>query len=278
MVKISVIIPVKQVDDNLHRSINSVLRQSYSHLEIFIAYSDNDGILYDLSLKYSDKRIIYIKGSTIKSAISQSLMRSTGEYLTIVHSGDIMHSEKMRIQLKRLVKDSDITVCSSWIRPLSNKLINIDNHMYERYINSPAILLLKGNFIPRSTALIKRSFLTAHNITPLYEYIGNIEYRLLFDIIRNGGVIYIEPQYLAYLLEPVNSNNNKGDISDKFDEYGQIKQDILDYMINNINSNEKAILIGLLESLNKVESARLISQRMVLDIFYTIFSKYDQWN
>lgn len=275
MVKVSVIIPVKQVDDNLHRSINSVLRQSYSHLEIFIAYSDNDGILYDLSLKYSDKRIVYIKGSTIKSAISQSLMSSTGEYLTIVHSGDIMHSEKMRIQLKRLVKDSDITVCSSWIRPLSNKVINMNNHLYERYINSPTVLLLKGNFISRSTALIKKSFLTINNITPLYECIVNMEYRLLFDIIRKGGVIYVEPQYLTYLLEPVNSNNNKVDISHQFDEYGQIRRDILYYMINNINNNDKATLIKLLESLNKVESAKLIPQRMVSDIFYTIFSKYD---
>jgi len=119
MAKVTVIIPVHRVDENLYRTIDSVLRQTHCDWELIAVNMDSVEQIDSVVEKYEDGRISFVDGDALSDNIDLVIARSSGEFFTIVHCGDVMHSAKMRIQLKRMTKNSDIAVCSTWMKPMS---------------------------------------------------------------------------------------------------------------------------------------------------------------
>ena len=199
MAKVTVIIPVHRVDENLYRTIDSVLRQTHCDWELLVVNMGGVEQIDSVVEKYEDGRISFVDGDALSDNIDLVIARSSGEFFTIVHCGDVMHSAKMRIQLKRMTKNSDIAVCSTWMKPMSNDIMNMRLVGYAGYISDPMRLLLKNNFVYRSAAMVRRSFLRERGISFGRKYSSCGEYGLWFDISRCGGKIYVEPQYLTYL-------------------------------------------------------------------------------
>ncbi len=270
MAKVTVIIPVHRVDENLYRTIDSVLRQTHCDWELVVVTMGDGEQIDGVVEKYEDDRISFVDGDALSDNIDLVIERSSGEFFTIVHCGDVMHSEKMRIQLKRMAKNSDIAVCSTWMKPMSNDIMNMRLVGYEGYISDPKRLLLKNNFVYRSAAMVRRSFLRECGILFGRKYSSCGEYGLWFDISRCGGKIYVEPQYLTYLDTDV---KNRAPVTD-INESMQLRRDILDCLLGDIADPEKRrILIDLSESLERVEKIGLVNQESVLDIFYNILAR-----
>ena len=270
MAKVTVIIPVHRVDENLYRTIDSVLRQTHCDWELIVVNMGGVEQIDSFVEKYEDDRISFVDGDALSDNIDLVIARSSGEFFTIVHCGDVMHSAKMRIQLKRMTKNSDIAVCSTWMKPMSNDIMNMRLVGYEGYISDPMRLLLKNNFVYRSAAMVRRSFLRERGISFGRKYSSCGEYGLWFDISRCGGKIYVEPQYLTYLDT---EEKNRAPVTG-INESMLLRRDILDCLLGDIADPEKRrILIDLSESLERVEKIGLVNQESVLDIFYNILAR-----
>lgn len=273
MAKVSIIIPAYRIDETLCRSIDSVLQQTHYDLELMIAHADCDERINDVVRKYNDDRIGTVGCSDVSESIARAIECSTGEYVAILHIGDVMHSEKLRIQLKRMARNPDIAVCGTWMRPLSNDIINMRVSGKEGYVENPMLLLLKYNFVSRSTAIVRRSFMQEHGISFCSQYRPCEEYGLWFDIFRCGGAMYVEPQCLVY-VDTEETKKTEQDIMEEFGQSLRLRHDILRHLLEKVESPErKEALTDLLESFDRAEKSGAVSTKMILDVFHIILTR-----
>ena len=111
--KLSVIVPVYNVEKYLKKCLNSIIHQTYKNLEIICI---NDGSK-DRSLKIlenfkkRDNRIIIFsqKNKGVSSARNKGIELSTGEYITFVDSDDFINLNVYKKSMNDIIKtDSDI--------------------------------------------------------------------------------------------------------------------------------------------------------------------------
>ncbi|WP_179334810.1 glycosyltransferase [Winogradskyella costae] len=135
--KISIVVPVYNVEKFLNRCVDSLLNQSHRNLEIILindASSDHSGEICD-DYKYRHSNIIVIHRET--SGGSASIARNTGlkivsgKYVAFVDSDDWIHPNMIETLLKVLednntkVAECDIIETSDfYIKPLSEDIDN----------------------------------------------------------------------------------------------------------------------------------------------------------
>ncbi|MBQ0065927.1 MAG: glycosyltransferase family 2 protein [Firmicutes bacterium] len=116
MSKVSILVPVYNVENCLEKCLDSLINQTYKDIEIVVI---NDGST-DLSKKIlddyteKDKRIIVrnYKNSGIAITRNRALKYATGDYLMFVDSDDYIDLDMVEVMVHTLEKDqSDICIC-----------------------------------------------------------------------------------------------------------------------------------------------------------------------
>lgn len=113
---ISVIIPVYKVEKYLEKSIESVLGQSYSNLEIILVDDGSpDGcptICDAYQKKYDKVKVIHKENGGLSSARNAGIDIASGKYIAFIDSDDTVHRDFIRI-LHDLCEsyDCDIAQC-----------------------------------------------------------------------------------------------------------------------------------------------------------------------
>ncbi len=110
--KISVIIPVYNVEKYLKKCLDSVISQTYKNLEIICINDgspDNCGQILDEYAK-KDSRIIVIhqENAGVSAARNQGLEIARGEYITFVDSDDWLEPECYELALNVLENDKEV--------------------------------------------------------------------------------------------------------------------------------------------------------------------------
>ncbi len=103
MPKISIIVPVYNVEMYLNRCVDSILGQTYTDFELILVNDgspDNCGKICDEYAK-QDKRVkvIHKKNGGVSSARNAGLDIASGDYLMFVDSDDCIHSQMVEILL-----------------------------------------------------------------------------------------------------------------------------------------------------------------------------------
>lgn len=130
---ISVIIPVYNGEETVARAIDSIVRQTYSNLEIIVvndASTDKTKEIVE-GLMEKDNRIKLISAENDPERFDKTLNRNVnagysarntalkmarGEYITFQDSDDTCLLNRIEIQYKLLVKYNAIYVTTDWIR------------------------------------------------------------------------------------------------------------------------------------------------------------------
>ena len=106
--KISVIVPVFNVEKYLHRCIKSIYNQSYSNLEIILindGSTDNSGKICD-ELASEDTRIIVIHKENEGSSCARNagLDIATGTYISFIDSDDYIQLSMYELMLNKMLQ------------------------------------------------------------------------------------------------------------------------------------------------------------------------------
>lgn len=105
-IKLSVIIPVYNVEKYIKRCLNSILAQTYKNLEIIIiddGSTDGSGkICDDYAKKDSRIQVIHKENGGIVSARKIGVLRATGEYTTNIDSDDWIEPDTYETIVKEL--------------------------------------------------------------------------------------------------------------------------------------------------------------------------------
>ncbi|MCF0156053.1 MAG: glycosyltransferase, partial [Veillonella sp.] len=134
MSKISVIVPIYNVEPYIHQCVDSIINQTYKDLEIILVDDgspDNCGKICDEYAAKDDRvKVIHRPNGGLSAARNSGLDVATGEYIAFVDSDDYiacnMYSDMMEFMLKHKL---DIVVCSSY--RVKNSKIKEEKYTYE---------------------------------------------------------------------------------------------------------------------------------------------------
>lgn len=115
-IKISVVVPVYNVEQYLKDCINSILVQSYSNLQIILiddGSTDKSGQLCDEFAKTDERIQVYHQNNQGMSvARNNGIKMAIGDYIGFVDSDDIIHPKMYEHLLKALKNSgSDMAIC-----------------------------------------------------------------------------------------------------------------------------------------------------------------------
>ena len=163
--KISVIIPTYNRGNNVIKSINSILMQTYQNLEIIVIDDCSTDNTESLISELNDNRIKYIKLKENKGANfarNIGINIATGKYITFQDSDDIYRINKVEKQYRNLIKkNSDFDFCEVCIHFNHSFKTIIPDKIQQKKIKRKKILdeLCNGNFISTQSILVKTSFI-----------------------------------------------------------------------------------------------------------------------
>ena len=194
MPKVSVIIPVWNVEKYLQKCLKSVVTQTLDDIEIIII---NDGspdgsqkIIDDFSRDYSNIKAFKIINGGLGNARNYGLKNATGKYVTFIDSDDFVEPNYLKLLYEKAEKhDSDIVCFSSYYLYFGNLKIK------SPYLYLPKTEKSKKKYIVLTLAfacnrLYKRE---------MFENINFAENRLLFEDIPVTVTLLAKAKKINYI-------------------------------------------------------------------------------
>ena len=126
--KISVIVPVYNVEQYLERCVDSIINQTYTNLEIILVNdgsTDNSGKLCDELAKKDERiRVIHKENGGLSDARNRGIDESESDLVGFIDSDDYIDSDMYEVLLKNLNDtDADLSMCA----------------LYDVYNNTPEV-------------------------------------------------------------------------------------------------------------------------------------------
>ncbi len=190
--KISVIVPVYNVENYLARCVESILNQSFKNFELILV---NDGSTDDsLSIcqKYRgiDKRVKLVTQDNkgLSAARNTGLKYARGNYICFVDSDDFVERDYLNKLLNNIEQyNSDISICEYYLTDDKGKKYSIEK-LNEPY--NAKVLSGKETF----------SYFYKENCVPNVVAWNKIYKRHLFDNIKYNEGCYFEDELIALPL------------------------------------------------------------------------------
>ena len=117
MKKVSIIVPVYNVQDYLSKCLDSLVKQSFKDIEIILVDDGSSDGSYDICKKYEKEyhdRIILIKKENEGQAIARNMAidKANGEFLMFVDSDDWIDNDMvLKLYDRAIVDKADIVWC-----------------------------------------------------------------------------------------------------------------------------------------------------------------------
>lgn len=221
MIKVSIIVPIYNVEKYLKRCIDSIIEQSYTNIEIILVNDGSTDNCLDICQLYAqqDPRIIIInkENGGLSSARNMGLDYATGEYIMFVDSDDWIRIDTVELLLNDIIKThatmaiGSTKKCTEYIS--SSRIC----HNSEIIDKSQAITrMLKGEWISAWAKLYHKSLF--HNVRfPLGK--TNEDYAILIYIFEKVNYIVLNPNEIYFYYTRPNSICTSSFNIKKFDEF-----------------------------------------------------------
>lgn len=226
MPKVSVIIPTYNRDKELKKCIDSLIRQTYTNIEIIIVDDGSKDNTEEVVNKINDKRIKYYKRTNhgIGNSRNFGIKESTGEYITFIDSDDYVDNTFIEKMYEKATKDNlDLTICDyyNFYKDGKKELITLPTFKNTNIKNNKN-LLLNINYGP-CNKLYKKSLIK--NI----RFPEDIKYEdmpFLLECVKNAKLIGKVDLALNYFFVDNNSETTTRDdkVFDIFKVLDKIKE------------------------------------------------------
>ena len=125
--KISIIVPVYNVEQYLERCVESILKQTINNFELILindGSSDNSGQLCDeLSRKDARIRVLHIPNGGVSNARNLGIQSSRGEWISFIDSDDFVTEEYLEILLQPVETDETIGFSIGKLHHIQNGVV-----------------------------------------------------------------------------------------------------------------------------------------------------------
>lgn len=163
---VSIVMPYYKKEKYIHKSIDSILNQTFKNFEILLVDDEGTNESHELmnSLKKIDDRIFIIKNNfNLGAGLSRNkaIEYSRGDYLAFCDCDDIWESTKLKTQLN-FMYDLKVDFCYTSYDIINQKGEVISSRIAEKEIKFDQ--LIKNCDIGLSTVVMKKDLLHQRNI------------------------------------------------------------------------------------------------------------------
>lgn len=272
MPEVTVLMPVRNGEKFIKDAIDSVLRQTLTDFELLIIDDGSTDRTVEIIHEYTDQRINLVRGKhRFIQNLNEGIKLASGSYIARMDADDIMHTERLRIQLKRMKRNPDITVCGTWASFFGeNDKRSNNSHLGYGIIHDPVLELLRYNMLLHPSVMIKKEFLNNHQIK--YQNYSFVEdYKLWFDIAKAGGILFVEPQELMMLRR----SDTQVTVVKKEKMYKgsiRLRKEILHYLLS---IYDNGTLDNLLSNFEELEKKKWMSNEEIFRFFVNLLNKME---
>ncbi len=270
MLKYSVIIPVYNVENYLHRCINSILVQEYTDLEILLidnGSTDSSGSICDTyASEYSNISAYHIENHGVGSARNFGLAKAQGEFICFVDSDDYLVGSLFSDMENQLDSSLDLLVFSyynSLEKNLSEtarsaKILPIEGKKdRNQFIALFTELFLSDMMYTVWNKIYRREFLEEHRIMfEQYELGEDVRFNLkVYE--RVNRISFSQTCYYVYISGRVGSamgQYNPKRMSYQLEELGKIDQLMISWNSHDdqfIDQIKARILMSNIQNISK---------------------------
>jgi len=244
--RVSVIIPVYNSKQFLKESIESVLNQTYTDIEIIAVNDGSTDTSLEVLKQYEDKiLIINQKNMGLAEAVNIGIKKISGHWLKWLSPDDVLYPNAIEILVDNAKKlPENILVYSNWemIDEIGNKIRNFSESDYN-YLNNFefGVRLLDGQQVNINTSLIpssivKKCLMKNLNDISLIDYDFFLRCSILYDV----NFFLVKKILLKYRIHK-NQSSHKNIVNSLMCQ-NEIRDDVLSQLdVNTKTMYEKAI-------------------------------------
>ncbi|WOQ36494.1 glycosyltransferase family 2 protein [Acinetobacter soli] len=224
--KVSIIVPIYNVEEYIEQCVNSILQQTLDEIEVILV---NDGST-DKSLEKikkiaeNDARVVIINNSHASGNSgmprNQALMKATGEYIAFVDSDDWIEKSMLEVLYNEaVIKSADIVASGGFYREKENDIeeVKVANGQFLPEKNTRAELFLGGQF-PIVWYRIYKKDLIINNGIRFGETKTSADLPFAFKaLFKANKVVQVEGSYYHYRFNRVGSTIERRKGEDAFE-------------------------------------------------------------
>ena len=224
---LSVIVPVYNVEDYLHKCIDSILNQTFNHLEIILVNDGATDTSPQICDAYAQKdarvKVIHQKNAGVSVARNKGIEIATGNYITFVDGDDwlepIMYETMYAIT--QLQQSIDIVMCD-FVTVTTNLKKEISSALRKGFYSKQQIvkelyptLLVTEEFgrvpiVSVWSCLFKRSLLIDNKIKFDADLLYSEDYLFMAEVMINANSFYyLKDNYFYNYLQYEASRSKK---------------------------------------------------------------------
>lgn len=219
---VSVIIPLYNAEKYISTAINSALGQTWENIEILVINDGSTDNSLAIAEQFKNEKVKIFNQTNKGASVARNLglANSKGEFIQFLDADDILHKDKIKAQIARLMKDPDKVGLSPFIffndgTDPSN--LQIISEWYHDDFSDPVDFLLKlysdetiikgfGRMISQNAWLIPRDIAKEAgnwNIDLSYDDDGEYFCRI---ILASKGIIY-SSESISYYRKFISGKN-----------------------------------------------------------------------
>ena len=135
--KISIIVPVYNVENILRYCVDSILRQSFSDFEVLLiddGSKDNSGSLCDeLQLQDSRIKVFHKKNGGLSDARNFGIEHASGDFYLFIDSDDVLHKDFCKVLIELQSKYNAEIVSTDLVNFFDfSEIEMLDSKVYEQ--------------------------------------------------------------------------------------------------------------------------------------------------
>ena len=246
MIKVSVIVPVYNVEQYLNKCMDSIIGQSCQELEIICVddgSTDKSAAILDQYAQKDERiKVIHKSNSGYGDSVNIGIKAARGEYLAIVESDDYI-LPKMYERLHQTAKEQDADIVKADFYQFQNS----EKKEYRRYyqftqkknyncIISPMKELTEFFYTHTWSGIYRASYITNNHI--LHNETAGASYQdvgfWIQSLIYTDRAYYIdEPFYMYRQDNALSSSNSTGKLMAYTEEFKYIRNRLENYTDNN---------------------------------------------
>lgn len=221
MKKLSVIIPVYNVEKFLHRCVDSVLNQTYKNLEVILVDDgspDNSGKICDEYAK-SDSRVVVVhqKNGGLSAARNAGMDIATGYYVAFLDSDDYISCDMYSEMIEKLEDNNlDIISCNVYVVKGKKLIGNAGNNQTDIFDHDEIIVKALLDFDVAATNKVYRKHVIENVRFPNgRKFEDTATVYLFFNNANKVG--HINKSYYYYYRNPNSITQTSFNAKDRYD-------------------------------------------------------------
>lgn len=271
MPQVSVTMRVYNAASYLADAIQSVLEQTYTDFELIIVDDGSTDATWDILSTVKDDRIITIKREhDYIASLNCAMQMARGKYIARMDPDDLMHPERLAIQIAMLECAPEVDICLSWMQGFNNKGENCYFTGEKGWVTEPLLKLLTQNPFYHPTAMIRRDFWKAKALNYTKAYVYTEDYKLWSDCAQLGAIFYVIPQMLHYYRTSETQVTTKHNARLN-DMAHKVQIEIAQHICR--KAEQTHMTNSIFEGLLSLKEKQILTHREVIDIVHTIGSR-----